>query len=352
MKIFILLLLPFFLFANDIKVEKISLNLNVIWGMTFVNNDKLLLAQKNGQISFLDLKTKKVKNIYRVKDVYYNGQAGLFDIQKASNGYIYITYAKKFKGNGVTTLARAKFKNEKIVNFEDLLVTKSLSNTARHFGSRIAFDEDNHLYFSIGDRGIRSSAQNLKSHSGTILRLNLDGTIPKDNPFVDDKNALREIYSYGHRNPQGMFYDKNSKKLFSIEHGPRGGDEINIIKKAVNYGWPIVSYGKEYWNPTYVGESRSKKGFEDAIKVYTPSIAPSSLIVYSGKLFKQWSGNIFAGALKLRHLNQIILDKNGKVVKEDRLFENLGERIRNVIESPKGELILSTDSGNIYIVYK
>ncbi len=173
--------------------------------------------------------------------------------------------------------------------------------------------------------------------------------IPERNPFVR-KEGLDEIYSFGHRNPQGLFYDKKRNILFECEHGPRGGDEINIIQKEGNYGWPMASFGKEYWSNNYVGMARSYKGMIDPIKVYTPSIAPSSLMVYSGKLFKQWEGDLFLGALALKHINKITLDKDNKVIKEERLFEELDKRVRNIIEAPDGSIYFSTDSGEIYQV--
>ncbi|MAC82735.1 MAG: dehydrogenase [Arcobacter sp.] len=334
---------------SSTKVTKISSNLGVVWGMTFLDENNMLISQKKGKISLLDLKSKTITNIKNVPKVFNKGQAGLFDIQN-KNGWIYLTYAKNINGKGSTTLARAKLDKDSLVNFQELLVSKSLSNTTAHFGSRITFDESGHLFFSIGDRGVRENGQDLKTHAGSILRLNLDGTVPKDNPFVNNFKALNEIYSYGHRNPQGIFYDKQSKKLYAIEHGPRGGDEINLIEKGSNYGWAIVSKGKEYWNTDYVGKYRSNKKYTDAIKVYTPSIAPSSLIVYSGKKYKSLKGNLLSGALKLRHLNRIILNTKGEVIKEDRLLEDLNERIRNISESPNGEIYISTDSGNIYLL--
>lgn len=336
--------------AKEFKVETVVSNLGVVWGMSFVSKDKILINQKNGKMFLLDTTTKKLSSVTNVPEVYHYRQGGLLDVQTSPNfkkdAWIYLTYAKNINGKGATTLARTKLKNNTLYNFEELLVTKSRTNTGAHFGSRIAFDEDGYLYFSVGDRGHRPNGQDINTHAGTIIRLHLDGTVPKDNPFVG-KAGLDEIYSYGHRNPQGVFYDKFSKQLFAIEHGPRGGDEINIIQKGKNYGWATISYGKEYWAPIKVGIGTHKKGMQQPIKVYTPSIAPSSLIVYSGKLFKNYKGNLFSGALALTHLNRIVLDKNNKVVKEERLLEDLGERIRNVIESPKGEIYISTDSGKI-----
>lgn len=335
----------------DIKVEKISSNLGVPWGMTFISMNKILITQKNGKIFILNIDNKQIKNVLNPPDVLYNGQGGLLDVQVSpffkKDSILYFTYVKEIKGQGLTTLAKAKLKKNKLIEWKDLLVSKSSTDTSRHFGSRITFDEEGHVFFSIGERGQRVNAQDLSTHSGSIIRLNLDGSIPDDNPFINKEGKLPEIYSYGHRNPQGLFYDKETKKLWSIEHGPRGGDEINLIEKGFNYGWPIISYGKEYWSPFSVGEGTHKIGMVQPKKVYIPSIAPSSLIVYSGDSFPRWKGSLFSGALKLKHLNRIVFDKNDNELKEERILEELGERIRNVIQSPRGNLIISTDSGNI-----
>ncbi len=345
------ILISFSLFSQNIKTEKLATNLGVVWGMTFVSENKLLFTIKSGEIGILNLDTKEIKYLKNSLDLFYNGQGGLLDVKASPNfnfdRTLYFTYVKEIKDKGVTTLAKAKLKDEQLYEFEDVLVTKTESNTTRHFGSRITFDENGHLFFSVGDRGVRPKAQELSNHAGTIIRLNLDGTIPRDNPFVNKKSALPEIYSYGHRNPQGIFYDKTTNHLWSIEHGPRGGDEINLIEKGLNYGWPVISYGKEYWNSLSVGESTHKKGMQQPVKYYVPSIAPSSLIVYRGLEFPKWNGNILSGALKLRHINRVVLDNN-KVVEEQRLLEDLKERIRNIIQSSSGVLFISTDRGNIY----
>jgi glucose/arabinose dehydrogenase len=337
----------------EYKIEKVTDGFNIPWGMTFLDDKQLLITQKSGEILLYNIKTKTTQNISHNLNILYQGQGGLLDIQKGpsyiKDKWIYITYVKDDNG-GATTLIRAKVVNNKLSQVEELLETKSGTGTGYHFGSRITFDENGHVYFSIGDRGERINGQDNSNHASTIIRLNLDGSIPKDNPFIN-KNGLDEIYSFGHRNPQGLFYDKNRKMIFSIEHGPRGGDEINIIKFGANYGWPTISYGKEYWNNSMVGESTHKEGMEQPIKQFSPSIAPSSLIVYSGILFKEWKGNIFSGALKLRHLNRIVFD-GVKVIEEERLLKNLNERIRNVIESSNGEIYIATDNGNIYKIKK
>jgi glucose/arabinose dehydrogenase len=171
--------------------------------------------------------------------------------------------------------------------------------------------------------------------------------VPKDNPFIEDENVLPETWSYGHRNPQGLSYDFKNKRLWLIEHGPRGGDELNLVEAGKNYGWPVISYGKEYWGPLSVGEATAKEGMEQPVKYYDPSIAPGSLLLYTGEAFPRWQGDLFAGALKLQHLNQIKLNDAGEAVGEVRLLTGLNERIRSLAQSPEGFIYLSTDSGKI-----
>lgn len=337
-------------FAQDFKYTKVVEGLSIPWGMAFLDENKIIITGKYGEISLVDMKKNSLQSLKNTPNIFQKGQGGLLDVQLSphfkTDGWIYFTYSKEQNGQGVTVLARVKLQEDRFYDWEELIVTKSATDSGAHFGSRITFD-DKYLYFGVGDRGHRPNGQDIQTHAGTIMRLHLDGSVPKDNPFVG-RNGLDEIYSYGHRNPQGLVYDKNRDILFSSEHGPRGGDEINIIQKGKNYGWATVSHGKEYWNFSDVGEAKSKEGMEDPIKVYIPSIAPSSLMVYSGKIFKQWKGDLFLGALAMTHLNHIVLDENLEVKKENRYFENLNQRIRQVVESPDGYIYFSTDSGNIY----
>ncbi len=342
--------------ANDksanYQLELVHSGLTVPWGMALIDESKMLITQRSGSLLQLDLKTGLTTEIGGLPKIATIGQGGLLDIKLSpdfdKSGWLYFTYAKPVKNSAATTLARAKLINNRLSEWKDLLITKSVSTGGRHFGSRIAFDYDGHVFFSIGDRGDRDNGQNKMTHAATIVRLNLDGSIPKDNPFVDDDNALDEIWSFGHRNPQGLAFDKKTGRLWAIEHGPRGGDEINLIIKGKNYGWPVISYGKEYWGPFDVGEGTHKEGMEQPVKYYVPSIAPGSLLVYNGKAFPDWQGNLFAGALVLTHLNRVEIDNNGKAVGEERLFESLGKRVRNVIADSNGYIYFSTDSGDLY----
>ena len=334
------------------QLNKVADGLGVPWGMVFIGPEQILFTGRNGKIGILDTVSGVITRITGGPKVMHSGQGGLLDVAVppgySQGGWIYFTYSKELQGKGVTTLARARLNGMRLVAFQDMLITRSASTTGRHFGSRITFDGTGHLFFSVGDRGVRPNGQDLSTHAGSILRLTLDGSVPENNPFVQQRSALPEIWSYGHRNPQGIFYDRKKRRLWSIEHGPRGGDEINLILPGRNYGWPVISYGKEYWGPVQVGEGTEKEGMEQPVKFYVPSIAPGSLIVYSGKTFPAWKGNLFAGALKLTHLNRVEIDSSGRAVAEERLLEGLGERIRALVESPQGWLYFSTDSGRIF----
>jgi len=333
-------------------LERVVDGLGIPWGMAFLSADEMIITERDGNIYILSIKTGSIRPVKGAPVVMAEGQGGLLDVavprDYKNTGWLYFTYIRNKQGKGVTVLARAMLKGDHLIRWQDLLVTKSASATGRHFGSRIAFDDKGNVYFGVGDRGVRPNAQNLSNHAGTVMRLKRNGTIPKDNPFVGKKGALPEIWSYGHRNPQGIAYDYVNKHLWAIEHGPRGGDEINLVLPGRNYGWPVISYGKEYWGPVAVGEGTHRKGMEQPVKQYTPSIAPGSLLLYSGKAFPEWKGNLFAGALKLTHINRIVIGKNARAVGEERLLGTMSERIRALIEGPNGWIYFSTDSGKLF----
>lgn len=335
------------------EVEQVAQGKGVIWGMSFLNSNDLIFTTRNGSVGVASIKSGEVQWLKNVPSVYAQGQGGLLDVAIPPNysteRWVYFTYVKDLQGNGVTALAKAKLSQAKdaLAQWQDVFVTDSATNTTRHFGSRMAFDADGHVFFTVGDRGVRPSAQNLKNHNGTVIRLNLDGSVPKDNPFVGKPNVRPEIWSYGHRNPQGIVYDAEHDRLWAIEHGPRGGDEINLVQRGRNYGWPEISYGKEYWGPVDVADGTHKEGMEQPHKVYTPSIAPGSLMLYRGKRFPKWSGSLFAGALKLMHINRVGVNPEGALDSEERMIEGLKERIRALTEGPDGFIYFSTDTGKI-----
>jgi len=263
------------------KLEQIADDLGIPWGITFLNENEIIFTERQGKIKIIELDSLRITTLQGLPSIAVKGQGGMLDVATgpdyASQGWIYFTYSKRSDSGPVTTLARARRVQDQLTDWQDLLISKSATDTGRHFGSRIAFDGAGHVFFGIGDRGVRDNAQNLANHAGTIMRLELDGAIPDDNPFLNVAGARPEIWSYGHRNPQGLLFDAEKDILWSIEHGPRGGDEINLVEKGRNYGWPVISYGKEYWAPISVGEGTEKEGMEQPVKVYIPSIAPASL---------------------------------------------------------------------------
>jgi glucose/arabinose dehydrogenase len=243
--------------------------------------------------------------------------------------------------------ARLDLKKEEFDQWEDLFIAKPTLSTTHHYGSRIAFDPKGYIFVSIGERGSADLAQSLQAHMGKMIRLKMDGSIPEDNPFYNHPKALKEIWSYGHRNPQGLFFDKKSNILYEQEHGPMGGDEINIIKKGLNYGWPVITYGVDYsGSPIGKGETH-KEGMEQPIKYFKPSIAPSSLLVYRNGILRFFNDKFISAALALQHMNAVAIKDSLKAC-EDRFLEKLDDRFRDVIQGPDGYIYISSDNGRIY----
>ena len=237
-------------------LEEVIDGLGVPWGMAFISDHELILTEREGNIKLLDTRSGMLTPLQGAPAVLAEGQGGMLDVSVPPDfkpgDWIYFTFSRDKDIGGATVLARARLSGNRLAQWQDLLETQSATSTGYHFGSRIAFDEKGHVYFGVGDRGERPNSQDLGNHAGTVMRLTRDGRIPEDNPFLDRKGALPEIWSYGHRNPQGMAYDAANKRLWLIEHGPRGGDEINLVLPGRNYGWPEITFGKEYWGPLAV----------------------------------------------------------------------------------------------------
>ena len=334
----------------EFVVEELASGLGVLWALEFIDDNTLMFSERGGAIKRLQLDDDRLTEISGAPPARVRGQGGLLDIARPrgeGSDWYYFTWVKEVDGQGVTALSRARLEQDLLTQWQELLVTRSATDTSRHFGSRIAFDGKGYLYFGVGDRGHRPNGQSLATHAGSILRLTLEGKVPEDNPFIGQPGALPEIWSYGHRNPQGLAYDALTDRLWENEHGPRGGDESNLIRRGGNYGWAQLSYGKEYWGPFAVGEGEERAGMVSPVKVYIPSIAPGSLLVYRGQAFPQWQGNLFSGALALTHLNRVTLNEAGEVVAEERLLGALKERIRALEVGPRGWLYIGTDSGRI-----
>ena len=332
------------------KVEILAQNLGAPWGMAFLNERELIWTEKNGLVKKIDTLTRQVTVITaRFKNLYHKGQGGLLDIalhpEFPKNKQVYFTYSFSKGKKQSAVLARGQLKENKIINLKQLFTAENFYNSGMHFGSRLAFDKKGFLFMTVGDRGQKKLAQDLSSHLGKLLRLDKNGKALSDNPFVKNKKARPEIYSYGHRNPQGLFIQPETEQIYLQEHGPKGGDEINLIEKGKNYGWPIITYGRAYVG-FKIGEGTHKEGMEQPMKHWTPSIAPSGLLVYSGKKFTEWRGDFFSGALALTHLNRLKIHGT-QALKEERLLSQFNLRFRNVIEGPKGFIWASVDQGMI-----
>ncbi|MGV2989473.1 PQQ-dependent sugar dehydrogenase [Vibrio sp. E150_011] len=330
------------------KLTQVS---GVPWAIETFSDTHFLVSIRSGKLLLLNSKTGHSETIAGLPEIYSKGQGGLMDIVQSpkNDNEFFFTYAKPVDDGGAPTLAKATLENKTLVNWQDLFTSNTAVTTGRHFGSRLVI-QDNKVFMTIGDAGDRDNGQNTKTHAGTIVRLNLDGTIPSDNPFIEDGNYLPEIYSYGHRNPQGIAYHPRTQQLWAIEHGPRGGDELNLIIKGQNYGWPVTSHGKEYWGPLNVGEAQEKEGIAAPKKVYIPSIAPGSLYIYPHQYFPRLEGKLLIGALKLTHINLLEINQAGQVLEERRYYEEFNERIRDITSDTKGVVWFTTDSGYIYQV--
>ncbi|MCM4159302.1 PQQ-dependent sugar dehydrogenase [Antarcticibacterium flavum] len=327
----------------------------IIWGMTFLPDGSMLITKKNGEI--LHFKDGNKQQLTGGPEVYVRGQGGLLDIilhpNYEENGWIYMSYASsEGEGDGGNTaIARAKLSGTQFTDLEVLY--KATPNTTRgqHFGSRMVFDKDGYLYFSIGDRGNRDeNPQDITRDAGKIYRINDDGSIPQDNPFVGQSNAKEAIYSYGHRNPQGMILHPDTGEVWVHEHGPQGGDEINIIKKGENYGWPVVTYGENYGGGA-ISDQTSNPEMEDPIYQWTPSIAPSGFAIVTSDKYPTLKGNLLVGALKFRYLEHVVLDGES-VERREKLLEDIG-RVRDVKQAPDGTVYVSVeDLGIVKLVEK
>lgn len=333
-------------FSAELLIDE----LQVPWGLAVLPDGSILVTEKSGKI--IHFKAGSKIPIANVPNVYERGQGGLLDIalhpDYESNGWIYISYASpegEGKG-GNTALMRAQIKDNALINKKLLYKASPNTTKGQHFGSRIAFDNDGYLYLSIGERGARDdNPQDITRDGGKIYRFLDDGTIPEDNPFVGTKNAKEAIYSYGHRNPQGLLKHPETGEIWDHEHGPRGGDEINIVKPGKNYGWPVITYGINY-SGTPITDKTEMPGMEQPIHYWVPSIAPSGMAFISSNKYGDWKGSLLVGSLKYQYLERLVLDGD-KVIERQKLMDGIG-RVRDVKEGPDGLIYVSVEGKGIY----
>lgn len=334
-------------------LDKVVDNLSNPWGMTWLPDGAMLITEKSGElIHFKDGVKTQIKN---VPEVYNRGQGGLLDIELhpdyQSNGWIYITHSSTLgdDNGGNTRLIRCKLTPDmSLTSIEELYKASPNSTRGQHFGSRIEFDNDNYIYFSIGERGDRDvNPQDITRDGGNIYRLHDDGRIPDDNPFVNEPNAKKAIYTYGNRNPQGMDKHPVTGKIWIHEHGPKGGDEVNIVKKGANYGWPLISYGVNY-SGTKFTDKTEMPGMEQPIYYWVPSIAPCGMTFVTGDKYPDWEGDLLVGSLKFNYVELLELDGE-KVTNRKKIAEDLG-RVRNVKQAPNGYIYIAIEGEGIYKV--
>ena len=314
------------------------------WAVAFLPNDEMLITERPGRLRWYENGT--LHQINGLPEITAVRQGGLLDVALHPNFVINRTvcfsYSSSGDGGVGTEIACAQFDQGRLSSLRVIFRAMPKSGGGVHFGSRLLFGPDGHLYATLGERGVRPQAQNLGTHPGSVVRITDEGLTPQDNPFVGQKDARPEIFTYGNRNPQGMALELSGNKIWMHEHGPRGGDELNIVQSGANYGWPVISFGKEYWGPVPVGEGTHKPGMRQPVYYWVPSIAPSGMTFYSGDRIPEWRGNLFIGSLKFELLVRLELDGE-QVVNEERLLIGTFGRIRDVREGPDGLLYLLTD---------
>jgi aldose sugar dehydrogenase len=323
------------------------------WSIAFLPDGEMLVTERPGRLRSVRGGVLQQDPVAGVPEVRARGQGGLLEVMPhpdfASNRLLYLTYSKpRGEAEATTAVARGRYENGRLTGVQDIFVAEAWSSAGQHFGSKLAFDGRGHLYITIGDRGARPEAataaqhpsQSLRNHQGTIVRLHDDGRVPSDNPFVGRDDALPHIWSYGHRNPQGLAFHPQTGDLWSNEHGPQGGDELNLIRPGRNYGWPVVGFGVQYGGAVIHGGTTAP-GMTDPVHHWTPSIATSGLMIYTGDQFPNWRGSFFTGALAGEHIARQTLDGH-RVVHEERIFAGQG-RVRDVRQGPDGFIYIAID---------
>jgi glucose/arabinose dehydrogenase len=336
--------------AGQLDVQTVATGLVNPWALAFLPGGGMLVTERPGRMRLVTPEGQLSPPLQGVPEVRASGQGGLHDVildnSFAQNKTIYFCFAERDGDGGRTAVASATLVSGKQARLEDLRIIfrqEGPLSSGNHYGCRIVQASDGNLFVTLGEHfSHRDQAQNLANHLGKIIRIAPDGSAPKDNPFVGRDNAKPEIWSYGHRNQQGLALNPATGELWETEHGPRGGDEVNIIGKGKNYGWPVIGYGIDY-SGAKIHDSTAKPGMEQPIKYWVPSIAPSGMAFYTAKLFPKWSGSLFVGALAGKMLVRLSLNGN-TVSGEERLLQNLNERIRDVRQGPDGALWLLTDS--------
>jgi glucose/arabinose dehydrogenase len=337
---------PFTASGVRFVAEVVAIGFQALSGLAFLPDGRALTAERpNGRLSLLDPETGERVAIQGVPPVYGASDAGLIDViihpDFPRNHLIYYSYSAPGGALSTTVVERARLEGDRLVEAQRLFMAVPWSDSAFHYGGRLVLS-GGYLFITVGERDRREQAQDRLNDNGKIIRLTEDGRIPPDNPFVGRGDTRPEIWTLGHRNPQGLVLNPFTGELWEHEHGPKGGDEVNLILPGRNYGWPIITYGREYSGETIGDGWTWQEGMEQPLHYYTPSIAPSGMDFYTGQAFPEWHGNLFIGAMAPGHLNRLVIS-SGQVVKEERLLSNRRWRVRMVRQGPKGYLYLGID---------
>ncbi len=331
-----------------LRVVTVADGLHYPWGLAFLPDGRMIVTERPGRIRIVAQDGRLSPPLAGAPKVYASGQGGMLDIALDPNfqasGLVFISYAEPGPGGAGTAVARAKLDlaGNRLTDFAVIFRQVPKTGGGRHFGSRLVFGRDGRLFVTLGERGERDRAQDPSINRGQVIRIEPDGAIPADNPFVGKAGFRPEIWSWGHRNPQGAALHPDTAKLWTIEHGARGGDEVNIPEAGRNYGWPLIAYGRHYFGGR-IGQGTHGEGLEQPIHYWDPSIAPSGMAFYTGTKFPKWRGNLLVGALKFQLVARLVLDGE-RVIGEERILEDLDERIRDVRQGPDGFIYLLTDS--------
>ncbi len=333
-----------------LKVETIATGLEHPWAVAVLPDGTYLVTERTGRMRLI--RDGKVSpEIAGVPPVHARGQGGLLDVELdpkfSSNRTLYFTASVSGAGGSGTAVMRARLSADgtQLTHVKRIFVMNRLSHGNIQYGSRIAIAKDGSLFVGLGDRGQQDRAQDFHDDAGSIIHIGSDGSIPADNPFKNGERARPEIWSKGHRNPQGITFDSETNKLYTAEHGAKGGDEINTPEAGKNYGWPVISYGTNY-NGTKIGVGTAKKGMEQPLFYWDPSIAPGAIAVYRGKMFPEWNGDLLVTALKFQLLSRLDRDGSGKITERERMFEGKFGRMRDIVVAPDGALLITTDEDN------
>jgi len=330
-----------------IKVDVVASGLEYPWAVEVLPDGAYIVTERPGRLRIIR-DGKLSEPITGLPEIAVTGQGGLLDVALspdfARDRTIFLTAALSYDGGAGTGVIRARLSEDEhsLTEVKTIFRMKKIGTTGRHFGSRIAFGTDGTLYFAIGDRGDMKRGQDFFDHAASIMRVNTDGSVPKDNPFADGTKALPEIFSKGHRNAQGLVFDPATSGMITAEHGAQGGDEINLPKAGLNYGWAQITYGKNY-NGRKIGVGVSAPGLEQPAHYWDPSIAPGALVVYDGKMFPEWQDDVFVTSLKFGLISRLDRDASGKFGREERFIDSEFGRLRDIIVAPDGALLVTTD---------